>query len=658
MLKQKGLSLPFQRTIGMVLGVLGLFIGVQAMMGVHAESLEPGQNELQAALNTLGGTTVTIGGDIPDTRDTEVTEETDIKPEKQFRGLVAFNMLSAANCNAVTAVSNHVQNLEVEIEKTAFFEGFQYAVNQTEFSGTCAGANSIDLPAENIKQNLYLLSPDASEPSNDIEGRYGRINFQIGQRFTIGEFNGCPTEELAPVTTENYPQSGERCGSILMKTDTPEILGEGTEPPDFFKGQRWAVFVPGGGLNEGIENSGDSWSNIRKHELFHDEHEHSEVSINSFWPGESSSDYTTGWMEEDKNLLKKAGPLYYYRIRMKNVPTISTTWPQYLAIRTENEDGGDGDDKYEDFVEGVKYKFCEGSEGYIQSNARKISNGGEASGTVSKKENAVFPAVYLTEGRTEDCIPTGKGKWDNDYFLGYEAEGKTCTNQEAVEGETKQVENTIGPQTTETIEAQCGYKETKVSFPKFEGEHTVYRPGLFTNSSQCENSQIKQSLDIESIDSENDGGIESINVGKWDWDRAKIEFTLTNEGDNPGRVNINFGSNDDETDNKEIDFKGPDGLKWRATSDGDYKSIDRDETPTTDTFTLEVDGRHGSPVENKDGHEVDVDLTYEDEGTSSSSWTVSNNGEGIQNLEFAVKNSDNQETTLKFGNSNLVMQCE
>lgn len=544
MLNRKGFSLPFSHTLGLILGVMGLLVGVQAIMNINATTLDPNANKIDEAIASLGGSETITVGSLENVDADKGSVDPVIRKQnasKQMRGLIAFNMLAAANCDIIRAVRYSTIKDDARVRH---FDGFHYAINQTEFSGNCFGANAIDINPvdEYVKNNLKFWTPDASEPSNDEEGRYGRIRYKVNETFHLGDTKKCETEEVAD----------QDCDDILMSTNFHRYNGIGpANNPDFATGARFSVFIPGGSPDEQIyftfDGDASDWEQ-EDHELFNDEYpnnlvdeydsscdgaldclssrfdEYSQKTLGTLQEnldvlgfgedeveglgllyeggetlGGKANDWTVDWMDNEK--VENNGKLNYYRVRMKGVPAITKAMPKYEA--DEGEGGSADQGRYEDFVEAVKWRFCEGSEGYIQSNAKHQVNTGDARGQDSIKEDAVYPAVYLTSGNITDCIPRGKEEngGNNEHFLGYKLSGETCSISDADNREKYDLE--VG---SEELTAECAFMKTEEGFGRFEGTQTVYRPGFYTNSSTSPCTPQGGEIEDEIIGGYSDGG--------------------------------------------------------------------------------------------------------------------------------------------------------
>lgn len=706
----KGLSLPFSHTIVLLLGVMGLLVGYQAITNINAQTLEPRQSTIDEAIASLGGSeTYVIGGDYAADAN-ELTIDTvpeDKKPRKQMRGLIAFNMLSAANCEAVTGMQYLLEQKE---DRVWHFDGFDHALAQTKFSGTCFGANSIDLnPIDNAAQDLNPISPESSENANDMEGRYGRINFRINETFDLGDTKRCGVNRVG----------NENCRDILMSADYATFFtgtNVGDKHPDFFSGYRNVAFLPGGGREmHAITRDGgqEAWNNPEDHELFHDEYDNMEdASENSEdqsgqYQGEAAGDddpddnnnekyekqkyehtihsFSTSWMDGQAKVGNGA-KLYYWRVRMKNVPAIAKAFPQYLEGAGEAKPADEG--KYEDFIEDVKWRFCEGAEGHIQSNARRIKNGGEASGSDSNRENGVYGAVYIDGNKFGDnkteCIPQGKEDRGNEHFLGFSVDVQsssknTCSINDAMEGRRVYTDET-------NVRVECGFRYTDVNFGKFDGSQTVYRPGWFSNTSKCSTGQLERSFLEESLSNSNnlvsvndsDGdkqvlmehdndatGGDSVEaswrVAKMDWDEIVMRFDMWGEeisrsgqaNYKPGELKINLHGNGEAPDAK-VNFETnqleyglyatTSGTNWQDREDG-ASDLDGD---FTKDITLSIDGRR----------EGEVTLSYEGEDRSvSQDLNVKNEGEGIDQVDFKLNNINSGDTQVRIKEAKFITEC-
>ncbi|MFB6100352.1 MAG: hypothetical protein ABEK16_03690 [Candidatus Nanohalobium sp.] len=541
---KKGMSFPFSHTAKLVLAVMGLVIGYQVISGIHAQTLGPGTDKLSNALDSLGPQTVIIGGDIGSDNSQFTVNQNfrDDDAEAQMRGLIAFNMMAAVNCNTIKAMDKIFRKPKKSAGLIAHFGNtgnnkkadasnrnpINALVNRTNFNPTCIGAKAIDVnPIDDTLQNLNPLSPDVSETSNDMEGRYGREYFKINTTFSIGDFKPCPADRY----------KAENCPEVLMGIRLEgEVMPKDEEPPAFWRGFTNAVFVPKGGkpgkwwtglMDDRIFNQKDA-------ELYADELVLFECDASKIkkaeWKGpildygnlakqildaelaglEFAESLVLGKscntgnpanpaLAESKNLHDthfkngKLEGLYNYRVRMVNVPMIAPATPQYTTSGYEtkkNKHDSLGEGKFEDFIEEVEYKFCKGARGYVQTNAKWLPNTGEATGSISRIENAVFPMIAITNnkfGKNGNCIRTGSDESLGGFF-GFEApKGRTCSPREA------RMNKTISPESLSS-KLECSFKITRVGFKKFKESRKieVFRPGWFlkeSGSGQCQPSQ-------------------------------------------------------------------------------------------------------------------------------------------------------------------------
>jgi hypothetical protein len=197
-----------------------------------------------------------------------------------------------------------------------------------------------------------------SQPGFDMEGRYGKINFKVNKSFTINE-------------------NGYRDPILGFNT----YIDEGWESiPGFWQGRRFIYALPPGMEPESYTDQ--DWHEIAEID--------SKLISEDFGMGDDRAQYRT---------------LYAWRIRMKDVPIISDNYLTKSSFREHCS--GDSCDKpgklLQSFIDKTSYLFCEGSEGYIQSNAKTLHNSGEATGENSAQEDQVYPFVQITAGGTS-CL--------------------------------------------------------------------------------------------------------------------------------------------------------------------------------------------------------------------------------------------------------------
>jgi hypothetical protein len=471
-------NMPLQHTAYTVLGVLGLLVGISAIMSINANTLEPGVNKVERAIGQIGGyQSVTLGGQECGSAGVDCSgTQGEIRPKEQFEGALAYNMMISADCRLLVAVDGY---MDEQPDRVEHFAGFDTLLNQTDFEPLCAGARAINLdPKEAIVD--YVDQWD-SENANDMEGRYGRVDFQAGEQFTLNENEG-----------NRDDISDETLMSIRVENDI--IKASSASYPDFWNGFRNAVYLPAG-----LESTGE-WDAPADHELHADE-----VGIgltggeNPEGEGTEGSQYTVGgnYLDATNQNDREIVRLYYYRPRFENVPILLRTYPEYRSHGQESGNGDQTDGRFEVFTEEARYRFCEGVQGYMQSNARNIDNGGEASGDRSYVEDAIFPKVQITspEGDIFSCVP----RRQNQIFYGYELEGDTCKIGEVdgADPESRELEE---------VEAEfiCGYRQYTPEFEKFDWaeQPMVYRPAWYLQGCPDGPIEFPKSADADSTSGE------------------------------------------------------------------------------------------------------------------------------------------------------------
>ena len=473
-------SLPINKVSALVLGVMVLAVVLISITTVTTDVLEPNANEINAVIDSLGKETVEIGagcdGECPD------------KARKQMEGLIAFNMLIGADCRLVKAVNTYSSK---QPDRVAHFEGFKALKNQTDYNMLCAGARAVVLnPSKQLTARINPLQPTPSEKSNDMEGRFGKVYFDVKKEFTINQGRNSISDETL---------LGLRVEEDILQADRDTF-------PGFWRGSRNAVYLPAG-----LENSEDgNWDDPKDHELYRDEA--------SGWNGlgtkkkaryESGDErkFTVGdgYMDNTNQRGNKIVKLYTYRPRMENVPIVAGDVSKFMNAKALENSPGD-EAKFEKFVEEARYRFCSGVSGYIQSNAMKIDNGGEANEIISYVEDAVFPKVSITSGEAArtSCIPT-QGTGSYGAFYGYRADGRSCTVEDADTGKIMSVSTASG-----SIDVKCGYRQRQISFPRFKGEVSYYSPAMFVKSCPAGEVTLPRKTAFSSL--EGDAGFESSDV--------------------------------------------------------------------------------------------------------------------------------------------------
>ncbi|MFB6200293.1 MAG: hypothetical protein ABEJ83_05390, partial [Candidatus Nanohaloarchaea archaeon] len=200
-----------------------------------------------------------------------------------------------------------------------------------------------------VATGILVPSDLGREPGYDMEGAAGKVLFEVKREFNMG------------VEGHRSPLFG-----MSLKT------GNDGNKPYFLMGRRYSYLLPTG-----------------------------------LTPNHNSQRYTEIYPMEDEDkeegdfdhLSKPAkSALYAYRVRMEGVPVIlETSAPEIGSV--------EGKISMRSFLDNSHFKICKGASGYIQSNAQRINNSGEAAKTTFFKEDMVYPKVKITENATS-CIDT------------------------------------------------------------------------------------------------------------------------------------------------------------------------------------------------------------------------------------------------------------
>ncbi|PSH00083.1 MAG: hypothetical protein BRC28_01595 [Nanohaloarchaea archaeon SW_4_43_9] len=162
---------------------------------IKVNSLDPSVNSLESALNSMDRS-MTIG-DIYTTDKEEdekqlLKEKSKEKSKQEVREAILINIVMAQNCDLVTSLneaewknlgpdaSNNPDTVYIDYNPDSFknYEPFMITKDEGEAPITCVGAES---PTEIVKPPLqnFRSGPDEATQTNDMEGKFGRINFEV-----------------------------------------------------------------------------------------------------------------------------------------------------------------------------------------------------------------------------------------------------------------------------------------------------------------------------------------------------------------------------------------------------------------------------------------------------------------------------------------------
>jgi hypothetical protein len=225
----------------------------------------------------------------------------------------------------------------------------------------------------------------AREVGFDMEGKYGRVNFEVNRTFHMGEM-------------EEYP---EPIIGFNFKADD----GEGNKPnwksntPGFWRGKRFMYAVPPGLVPKGSHGFGC-------------------CSLEPDSPGDWEGPFDgISNFEGYGDGRKKIRTFYAWRVRMIREERLNDE--DFYSYNIPLAADGELDLHKNNFnhpkvnmirylLRNTEWIMCRGAEGYVQSNAYKMFNDGEVQKTNSKKEDNVYPMVKITEGAT-DCLEPDSG---------------------------------------------------------------------------------------------------------------------------------------------------------------------------------------------------------------------------------------------------------
>lgn len=418
-------SIPVRRSVLIVSVALGGALLTGMIATVDGEIISPSIGNITEELTEYQTPTVQIGDD-------GVTQD---DARREFKGLVTYNMLTAANCNLVPLTTNGLNGGDTDI---IYFEGFDTAVNglNYEFTNDCVQEVVPD-------GALDLIDFNDVEESGDLEGRQGKMNFNVSQSFTISQ------EEL-------------------IKAEYDSDFGDGflvfNGAPHFWDGERVAGFVP-----DGIRDA-DNWD--RAQSIFDDE---------------TTQGPDIEWIDgSDTPIYSK---LYSYRVRMTGVPTI---------IDSDSFIDDDGRKNFDEFVATARYQLCEGASGTIQSNAKYLNFGGEAQGDDSAVENAVYPEVQITQGSLS-CLQNflHESDYNGRDFVDYSITGERCTYQD--------LNNEIRVEDT-GVNYTCMLMEDSTEFSDYDGQVNFLKTGWKADQDTCSSTEYdltdEQPTNIETSEGE------------------------------------------------------------------------------------------------------------------------------------------------------------
>ncbi|MFB6145990.1 MAG: hypothetical protein ABEJ99_05835 [Candidatus Nanohaloarchaea archaeon] len=392
-----------------------------------------------------------------------------------FPGFQAYVRQTRGPMTCVSAGSAifQIRRVKVEAEKKIYNTGQDLAlvggvtaavsIVGTPLLGVAAGSAVASLTSgNNLCIDLYqdcTSNAFQNEPSQDMEGKYGRINFEIN----------LSSDNIVP----DYFFIGIDKNSRFLGYNARGLTE--SDIPDFWKAERSAVFMP--------PNLAPKKSNVNFYEM--DRHPNPVL-------GQEDIHFDGG---ADK--LSNKEKLYAFRPRIKtrtpqNIPMVVQGDPHF---NDRDYDKGAGILPW--MLEHSVYVMCDGVKGYIQSNAGSIDNNGEANSKDSWKEDNVYPEIVLDDhGKCIDRAVDHKQGQGHIFRKSYTVGGKTmtCTLQKAL---MKGSDRVIGQISNggEKRDVTCGlipYKfQDMPGSNSYSGKFGFYRLGM---SYQCAEGSSERNL--------------------------------------------------------------------------------------------------------------------------------------------------------------------
>lgn len=400
-----------------------------ALNSIKVNSLDPATDNTSNIISDFGRDKfVRIGWN----EDTEEVVDNSEGVRKQFEGLVIWNMLAASRCSQIeimnampedsTITEGSMPNLRTGNREggTAYFNdadpsdlglgfnngdfednavGFE-PLKKTGFNGRCAQADSAVREFNSEMPGDYSLShDDTKEPGGDMEGNYGKVNFNIsGSSFSID------------------PKSGTNNDDILLGFHS-EFGSENLfdDLPDFYTARRGAILVPpnvNGGQDSFDERLGEERHQIR---IFSKEGVTGDFEFSIFNDMDTHRETFYAWRPRVNGgtfvLPSHKTPHIISRLMNNDYNVLDQQ--DYAGWGNKDQRRDRGDNVFDQMLVEGKWFFCEGGEGYVISAARNIGEYGEASDE-NLKEDVVFPEIVVEErGEGEKCSPGGpEGDWN------------------------------------------------------------------------------------------------------------------------------------------------------------------------------------------------------------------------------------------------------
>ncbi|MFB6244899.1 MAG: hypothetical protein ABEJ03_00975, partial [Candidatus Nanohaloarchaea archaeon] len=466
-----GASFNVNRVVLVVLMILfGVAIG-GGLFTFNAEAIQPGKQKALEQLGELGPTPVHLG------------EQGSAK--KQFKSLVVFNMMSAANCHLVenlqraVAKDDNVSKSGVQWigKKGSNGNGPRFAgaypgtepLENTEYDPQCKGRSSLIYEAGKFKDRASSNIPVVGkligyqekllpQKGNDMEGLQGKKGFIIHDTFTVsGDTVLLAYEQQFKVSIIEVPvflrrQYKNSYSSVLLPDgidgsefrDTLDRYGYKNEQGTDYEPHQWFEEEDGGGSGYGI---GSGYRVVTNAPL----------------------------------LVENSHKLGAKRYHTRDKPSKLSNGVDETKTKVF---GGDGKVSLHNLMENSKFLYCKEARGYVQSNAGSYNDDGEAGGT-PPQEDRVFPIVQITENRTE-CFDFPLASNDEVIWRTFVRDAdshdkKYCTGSEVENGATKQIK--MGAE--KSFDASCKYEERNAKFESLDGTQQVYIPVMTFPDDRC-----------------------------------------------------------------------------------------------------------------------------------------------------------------------------
>lgn len=406
---------------------LPIIVGVAilgTLQSMKSTSLDPQVNSVEDALGQLDRSFV-----LGDSKNDKLRMSREQKARHEFRQVVIFNMFTAQHCAFLPKIDEMPQNSDfsslgkgevfypqkLHKEDTDQKVGvFEVLKKENELPLSCVGAGNVlqQIPPSPSDFMPEVLSSDSETggSGNDMEGRYGRVNFQVEETFRLQD---------PRVGGTDFDNVGESAPSYR---------------PDLWRGDRMISMVPAG-MNFNSEFCDTEYlkTEVTSNRLsykFYDEEIGSwtENLVQGLYA--DIKGFVFGDDVEYDGVLNSygGGPegLYAYRVRMAGMPMFKPGamienygTASFCGIREIGEGTMKsfifGNVPYRDRNK-VEYVMCKGAEGYIQSNAAGLEDGEEAAADAlhdnifnEDSEAIVFPIVQIVQGK--DCLDNSDAKF-------------------------------------------------------------------------------------------------------------------------------------------------------------------------------------------------------------------------------------------------------